>query len=133
MFTTTNRDDLKNYLSKEIAQHQFTARLKNSTAQLLFLSVIVISALGLVNPGTKWFGTDGLTVLAVVPGIILLICNTFKFEQGSKWNKLKQRKLEALYRRLVFEDAPIDEISKEVSTELEKLDELRVLMEKPIK
>jgi hypothetical protein len=123
---------LEFYLQKEIKQHQFSARIKNITAQLLFLLVIIVSGLGLLNSATNWFEKKGLTVLAVIPGIIVLITNTFKFEARAKWNKLKQRKLEGLYRKLQFENASVEDVSKEMTIELEKLDAIRVQLEKPI-
>lgn len=129
---TENINDLVRYLEKEIKQHQSACRLKNVIAQLLFLVIIIFSALGLINTGTDWFDIKQMSIIAAMPGIILIFSNTFKFEARSKWNKLKQRKLEGLLNKLKFEGASVAEISKEMREELEKLDEMRIQLEKPI-
>jgi hypothetical protein len=125
-------DELKNYLKKEIRQHQLAAQWKSALAQLLFLIVILTSGLGLINTATNWFNKEGLSALAVIPGIILLISNTFKYEARAKWHKLKQRKLERLCNKLTYEKATVEEISREMSESLEELDKIRVELEKPI-
>jgi hypothetical protein len=127
-----NFKDLVQYLEKEAKQHQTGCRIKNFIAQLLFLTIIIFSALGLVNTGTKFFNLAEMSVIAAMPGIILILANTFKFDERSKWNKLKQRKLEGLLSKLKFENATVEEISKEMREELEKLDQTRVQLEKPI-
>jgi hypothetical protein len=126
-----NFNALKKYLDDEIHQHQLAARIKNVLAQLLFLVVIAVSGLGLINESTHWFSGAELSGLSAIPGIILILTNTFKFEARSKWNKLKQRKLEGLYRKLIFENIPVEQISKEITIELEKLDEVRIELVKP--
>jgi hypothetical protein len=125
-------EELKKYLKKEIQQHQIAAQWKSALAQLLFLLVILTSGLGLINTATQWFSKEILSALAVVPGIILLISNTFKYEARAKWHKLKQRKLEGLCRKLLFENATVEEISKETTFVLEELDKIRVELEKPM-
>lgn len=127
-----NFKELVNYLEKEIDQHQSACRIKNVLAQLLFLITIVFSALALINTGFDWFNPKELSIIAAIPGIILIVSNTFKFEARSKWNKLKQRKLEGLLNKLKFENVSVTEISKEMREELEKLDEMRIQLEKPI-
>lgn len=123
---------LKAYLQKEIQQHQSSARLKSFLAHLLFWIVIAASALGLMNTSTDWLSKEALSGIAVIPGIALVITNTFKYEARSKWHKLKQRKLEGLCMRLMFEDASVNDISKEVTVVLEELDKIKIELERPI-
>lgn len=125
-------EELKKYLQKEIQQHQKSARLKSIVAHLLFWVVIIASGLGLVNITTQWFSKEGLSAIAIIPGIALVISNTFKYEARSKWHKLKQRKLEGLCRKLMFEDGRVNDISKETTLVLEELDKIRVELEKPV-
>jgi len=127
-----NFNDLVKYLEREAKQHQSACKIKNFIAQLLFLTIIIFSALGLVNTGTGFFELPEMSAIAAMPGIILIVANTFKFDERSKWNKLKQRKLEGLLSKLKFENATVEEISKEMREELEKLDQARVQLEKPI-
>lgn len=128
----TKQMELKRYLEKEIKQHQSSARLKSTLAHLLFYCVIITSGLGLINVSTNWFSPKELSGIAIIPGIALLISNTFKYEARAKWHKLKQRRLEGLCRKLVFEDATVNEISKEITLTSEELDNIRVELEKPV-
>lgn len=123
---------LKEYLQKEIRQHQSSARLKSVLAHLLFWCVILTSAIGLINTSTGWLSKEELSGIAVIPGVALVIANTFKYEARSKWHKLKQRKLEGLYMRLIFQGATVSNISKEITEVLEELDKIRVELEKPV-
>ncbi|MFP5438203.1 MAG: hypothetical protein ACLGH8_10480 [Bacteroidia bacterium] len=125
-----NYEQLKKYLEKEIKQHQTASRLKNIVVQLLYLFIIICYALVLLKD-VAGISKEFSLAIAGMPGIILLISNTFKYEEKAKWNKLKQRKLESLCRKLIFENASIEEISREISIELEKLDQLRVALNKP--
>ena len=123
---------LKKYLEDEISQHQNAARIKGLTAHFLFGVVIVTSAVGLMNAAFNWFSKEVLSGIAVIPGIALITSSTFKFEARSRWNKMKQRKLEGLYRRLVFENESVSDISKELTKVLEELEQIRVALEKPM-
>ena len=126
------RKELKNYLDKEIHQHQNAARVKSFTAQILFWGAIAASAIGTVNPATKWFPSEAsISVLSAIPGVVLLIMNTFKYDAKSKWHKLKQRKLEGLYRGLVFEKKGTEECSIALTTILEDLDKNKIDLEAP--
>lgn len=122
--------DLKSYLRKEICQHQWAARIKNIVVQLLYLSVIVFYAITALK-GYFQLTAEQSVAAAAMPGIILLLVNTFRYEEKAKWNKLKQRKLDALYRKLIYEEASEKEISAEMTTALENLDQLRVALNKP--
>jgi hypothetical protein len=124
--------ELKNYLDKEIRQHQNAARLKSWTAQILFWGAIASSAIGAVNPDTDWFPSDAATsILAAIPGVVLLIMNTFKYDARSRWHKLKQRKLEGLYRGLAFEKKGTQETSAALTATLEELEKNRIDLEAP--
>jgi hypothetical protein len=124
--------ELKKYLQKEISQHQKSARLKSILAHLLFWVVIIASGFGLLNIATNWLSKEVLSGIAVIPGIALVISNTFKYEARAKWHKLKQRKLEGLCGKLMFEDGTVSDISKERTIVLEELDKIRVELEKPV-
>jgi hypothetical protein len=126
------RQELKNYLDKEIRQHQSAARLKSGIAQFLFWGAIAASAIGTVNPATKWFPSEAaISILAAIPGVVLLIMNTFKYDARSKWHKLKQRKLDGLYRGLAFENKGTEETSAALTKALEELDKIKVDLEAP--
>ena len=101
-------------------------------AHLLFWIVILASGWSLVNSVSHEPSREISSLLGIVPGIILIIANTIKYEARSKWNKLKQRKLEGLYRKLTLEGASVSDVSKELTLVLEELDKERVGLEKPI-
>ncbi len=119
--------ELLNYICKEIDQHKWAARWKSGIAQAVVLLAIVTSTLAAVNAATKsdLFGGVVGIVLAAVPGAALLFARTFKYETRAKWHKLKQRKLEAFYRELKFQGADTADVSRRLSTTLERLDSLR--------
>jgi hypothetical protein len=125
-------NDLVKYLEKEAKQHQSACRTKNFLTQLLFFAIIICSALGLVNTKLPFIDLPEMSIIAAMPGVLLIVSNTFKFSERSKWHKLKQRKLEGLLSKLKFENATVEEISKEMREELEKLDDMRVQLEKPV-
>ena len=129
--TQSTSEKLVNYLQKEIKQHQQSALVKGFIAHLLFWCVIVTSSLGLFSTFSDKIKLI-LPVLVIIPGIALVIANTFKYEARSKWHKLKQRKLEALCNKLMYEDASASEISKEMNVVLEELDKVRTALEKPL-
>jgi hypothetical protein len=126
------KQDLKKYLEKEINQHRNAARLKSILAHLLFWIVILASGLGLLNIAIHRVSNELMSGIAIIPGIVLIVSNTFKYEARAKWHKLKQRKLEGLCRKLMFEDATANDISKEITIVLEELDKIRVELEKPV-
>jgi hypothetical protein len=124
--------ELKDYLNKEIRQHQNAARFKSGIAQFLFWGAIAASFIGTVNPATKWFPSGAaISILAAIPGVVLLIMNTFKYDARSKWHKLKQRKLDGLYRGLAFENKGTEETSAALTLALEELDKIKVDLEAP--
>ncbi len=122
---------LKKELQREIQQHRNAARFKGIMAHLLFWVVIAASSGSLVYSVVTKPDTRILSILGIIPGIALAITNTFKYEARAKWNKLKQRKLEGLCRRLVYENGVVSDISKELTLILEELDKERVGLEKP--
>lgn len=131
-YELNKHQELKKYLQREIGQHQNSGRLKSILAHLLFWIVIIASGLGLLNIATNWFSKEALSGIAIIPGIALIVSNTFKYEARAKWHKLKQRKLEGLCRKLMFEDGAVSDISKEITIVLEELDKIRIELEKPV-
>jgi hypothetical protein len=101
------REELSAYLIGESGQREWAARRKSILAHLLFGTAIAASALGTMNPMAGWLIADEWTsILAAIPGMVLLTMNTFKYEERFKWHKLKQLKLEAVQRALIFEGKP---------------------------
>jgi hypothetical protein len=91
---------------RKIAKHKFIV------AQMLFVVAVTASVLGTVNPATRWLAPDVWTsVLAAVPGIVLLTMHIFNYDPRSQSHKRKQQSLEALYKGLVFEGRSVREIS----------------------
>ena len=124
--------ELKNSLAKEISEHKWAARVKSWIAQLLFWGAIAASAISTVNAATKWFSSEAATsILSAIPGVVLLIMNTFKYDAKSKWHKLKQRRLEGLYRGLAYENKGTVETSAALTRVLDELERIRVDLEAP--
>jgi hypothetical protein len=99
-------------LCYQILEHRKVAKRKFIAAQVLVVVAVTASVLGAVNPATGWLAHDAWTsVLAAVPGIVLLIMHVFNYNPRSEWHRRTQRSLEALYRGLVFERRSTHEIS----------------------
>jgi hypothetical protein len=79
-----------------------------------------------------WLIADEWTsILAAIPGMVLLTMNTFKYEERFKWHKLKQLKLEAVQRALIFEGKTVQETSDLLTKTLHDLEKQRVHLEAP--
>lgn len=127
-----NKEKLERYLVKEIRQHQWAARTKMCVIHFLYFTAIICFGLALLQTENKILPKELHSIIIILPAVIMLIANTFKYDEKAKWNKLKQRKLEGLQRKLIFENVAAEEISKEITIELEKLDSMKVELEKPI-
>jgi hypothetical protein len=99
-------------LCYQILKQRKLAKGKFIVAQALFVVAVAASVLGTMNPVTGWVAPDVWTsVLAAVPGIVLLTMHVFNYDPRSEWHRRTQRSLEALYRGLVFEGRSTREIS----------------------
>ena len=118
-------------LEKEINQHKNAARFKSAITQLLFWISISASALAGLNLATKYFDVTGVSILATIPGIVLIINNTFKYSAQARWHKLKQKKFLGLRNQLEYEGQSVDVVSKSLTALEAELEDLRVEMELP--
>jgi hypothetical protein len=113
-------------LCYQILEHRRVAKRKFIVAQVLFVVAVAASVLGAVNPATGWLAPDLWTsVLAAVPGIVLLIMHIFNYDPRSEAHKRKQQSLEAIYRGLVFEGRSAQETSALLSVISEGLEGVR--------
>ena len=118
-------------IEKEINQHKQSARIKGISTQVLFWISILASGLAGVNLATKWFAVEGVSVLATIPGIVLIINNTFKYSAQARWHKLKEKTFLGLRNQLEFEGKSVAEVSAGFTDAEKELEELRVEMELP--
>jgi len=128
---TTEAKELLQELEKEIAQHKAAARFKSAITQILFWTSILASGLAGINIATKWFLVEGVSILAAIPGVVLLIHNTFNYSAKARWHKLKEKKFLALRNQLKFQNQPADVVSKNLAILEEELENLRVQIELP--
>jgi hypothetical protein len=92
------------HLCYEIFQRRKAARRRFVIARLLLWMGIGASVLGAVNPTIEWLAPDFWTsVLAGMPGVVLLLMHIFKYDARAESHKRKQRRLEAVYKGLVFD------------------------------
>ena len=87
--------------------------------------------LQVVNVGTGWFSADELSALTGFSAFLLAVPRVFKLSEAAKWNKIKQRKLEALQRQLQFEEMSEKNVSKKLTEAQEELGELRKWVDVP--
>jgi hypothetical protein len=124
-------ESLREYLHAQIRKHQLYALVRRLIVWTLLLAAVLLGSLVVVNVGTKWFTADQLSALTGAGAILLALLRLGKFQEQAAWNKIKQRRLEGLYRRLLFEGAEEKLISAELSQVNEQLEKMRVWLEIP--
>jgi hypothetical protein len=114
-------------LKKEIDNCQVWARRNFNYAHLVFGITVMASFVSAILVGSDakdwsaiWLGERGgrifLTALTAMPAALLLINNTLRFEERSKWFWRKCRKLQRLLRNMRDSEKPNPElVSKEFS------------------
>jgi hypothetical protein len=85
-------------LSGDVAHYLELARANYFTVWVLYAVSIGASIAATILAATKTDSTSLLAVLTAIPGIILLITSTFKFNARSQWHYEKKRRLDALLR-----------------------------------
>lgn len=126
--------ELVGELSKDIAHCQLWARRNYNYAHLVFGITVLASFIAAILTGSNaksWpaLGLDEtgfrilLTALTAMPAALLLINNTLRFEERSKWFWRKCRKVQRLMRKLRDSKNPDPEsISSEYSQISEELE-----------
>jgi hypothetical protein len=115
--------DAVEYLCYEIFRYRKAAKRRFLVGRFLLCVGIGARVLGIVNSTTRWLAPDAWTsVLAAVPGIVLLLTQIFKYDARAEWHKRQQQSLEALYKRFVFDGASPEEASALLATISEELD-----------
>lgn len=122
---------LRSYLETKIAKHQRYALARRLIAWALLLAATFVGALVVINVGTKWFSADQLSALTGAGAVLLALLRVGKFQEQASWNKLKQRKLEALCRRIVYEGMEERLVSAELTKADEELERMRVWLQIP--
>ena len=120
------RQQLEEYLTSKIDRHRQLARQKRWISSVLLLGVLATGAVVLVNVGTKWLDSDGVTAVGGLGAALLAVLHRFRFQEWAKWNKLKQRALEGLRRELIFEDVPVADVSRRLTKVQEKFEAARI-------
>ena len=120
-------EQLQHYLDTESRQHQHLARWNARTAVVLVLVGIFASGVASVHAaaGQPWGALPGAAI-AAIPAALLLINNTIKFDERSRWHKLKQRKLEAFRRELSYQGASSRDVAARLNLMLEEMESTRV-------
>jgi hypothetical protein len=131
--TVSDHETLRRYLETKIRKHQYYALVRRLIAWALLLAAMFAGALVVINVGTKWFSADQLSALTGAAAILLALLRMGKFQEQAGWNKLKQRKLEGLYRRLVYEGIEDRLISAELTKADEELEKMRIWLQIPEK
>ena|SRR5438105_5826867 len=118
--------DLKSELESTISYSKLWGRRNFFYAHLIFILSVLGSFLSSVltsaNLGTdarwKWF----IAVLSALPGLVLLINNTLRFEERTKWFWRKTHLCERYYRALRDSKPDVPTLSKQFTDELDKLE-----------
>ncbi|HEX9930103.1 MAG TPA: hypothetical protein VGB02_16335 [Pyrinomonadaceae bacterium] len=121
-----SKKKLREYLEKEMRQHDRAAKYKSLAAHLLLWIAIISSALATFNIKVGWLKDENVNVLAAVPVVILYIISTFKYEARARWHKVKARALQGFLFELDFKkNVETDELSIRVMQKLIELDDIK--------
>ncbi len=117
---------LRDYLEKEMRQHDRAAKYKSLAAHLLLWIAIISSAIATLNIGAITVENKGVNIWAAVPVVVLYIMNTFKYEARARWHKVKARALQGFLFELDFKkDIETDDLSMRVMSKLIELDDIK--------
>lgn len=118
--------DAVEYLCYEIFRCRKAAKRRFILGRFLLCVGIGASVLGIVNSTTRWLAPDAWTsVLAAVPGVVLLLMQIFRYDFRAEWHKCKQQSLEALYKSFIFNGASTEEVSALLAIISEEWDSAR--------
>jgi len=97
----------------------------NYYAAYVFLAIGVVASAWASIAIASGNGSKELNAaLAAVSGVIVLVTNTFKFAPKSDWWWAKYHRLDALHRRLTFEDGQPKDVSRELSAVVRDLEKV---------
>lgn len=85
-------------LSGDVAHYLTLARANYFSVWGFYALSIGSSVAATFLAATKTTTTNALPVLTAIPGVILLITSTFKFNARSQWHYEKKRRLDSLLR-----------------------------------
>jgi hypothetical protein len=89
---------MESQLSEEVSHYLLLARINYFTLFVLYVIAVAASVLATICAATGWLPRAGLAVTTAVPGIVLLVNNTFKFNARAQWHFEKRRRLASLLR-----------------------------------
>ena len=112
----SHMEELKNELQALFDEHNKWCVRDWFTAQVLFW-IGILSAFSATSVLVlfKDVPKEALAIMAAVPGLILIITNTFSFAERSNWHELYRARLRGLLRRLRDQNERIETISSELS------------------
>lgn len=85
-------------LALDVEHYLLLARYNYFTVWFLYLLSIGASIAATIMAGIGGFDKTALTVVTAIPGVVILLSNTFKFSARSQWHYEKRRQLQALSR-----------------------------------
>ena len=106
---------LKEDLNARVIACRRTARSNYYAAYILLVIGVGASTAASIMAGTDSSARTLTAVLAAVPGILVLVTNTFKFAARAEWWWTKHHRIDALYRKLLYENASEPEVSQELT------------------
>ena len=91
------------------------------TAYVLIGGALVCSVAGSISAASDMLHKAATAVLALIPGIVVLVISTFRFEERAKWWWEKHASLDALYRGLRYEKRDEAEVSEALTATVQEL------------
>lgn len=95
--------------------HAFLSFLQHNGLELGIFSGIIASALATADKAQPWLPAPWPTLLAALPGVVLLIERQFAYRKRSAWHEEFKTRLRALERALAYEKIEEPEISRQLN------------------
>ena len=92
--------------------HAILAFVESNGIEAAIFIGIVSSALAALGAELGWPGDTGKTIMAAVPGVVLLVERQMRYKMGSAWHQEYKVRLVGLERLLRDEDAADAEVSR---------------------
>ena len=117
-------DKLNNQIEKELKNRIKSCHHLGQTnyrlAYLVILTAIITNIFATFFVATDYLLKPYTALLTAMPGILLLLNRTLKFEDKARWYWKHMRKLDGLLRAMEFESKQAAEISHEL-TEIDEM------------
>jgi len=116
-------ESIRNQLEEEKGRYRRHARNNYHAAYATTLIAVGASFIAGLSIAAEWLAKDGLIVIAAIPGGVMILNNSLKFEARSHWHWRKFYALDAIVRGLDHEGLQEKDASEMLTVVNREMDE----------